>query len=51
MAGEALLRLKRDAPLGDAYRAVRKLGEGQFAEVWEVVDAAGGRVRGVAAAA
>jgi hypothetical protein len=28
------------------YTVVRKLGEGQFAEVWEVKDSAGARVSG-----
>lgn len=37
--------LKKNVALG-SYTTVRKLGEGQFAEVWEVRDAAGTRVSG-----
>jgi len=35
--------LQKQQKLGD-YTVVRRLGEGQFAEVWEVKDASGARV-------
>lgn len=35
--------LQKGARVGD-YAVVRKLGEGQFAEVWEIKDGAGARV-------